>query len=75
MSSIKVGDLVKHSASDKPGLVVEMTQKKVWRTHLHGRKVQWDKIEPEPHAAVLWAHNSGPAEIPLQDLEVVNEIS
>ena len=69
---MKVGDLVKHKeVVGEPGLVVGMSQKKVWRTHIHGKKVNWSKIDPEPHAVVLWSHNDGTVEIPVHDLEVV----
>jgi len=71
---VKVGDLVKHKQSaGEPGLVVEMTQKKVWRTHIHGKKVEWDKIDPEPHATVLWGHNDGAVGVPVVELEIINE--
>jgi len=71
---VKVGDLVRHKkANGEPGLVVEMTQKKVWRSHIHGKKVNWDKIDPEPHAVVLWSHNDGALQVPIHDLEVVND--
>jgi len=75
---MKVGDLVRYKAHDRgattaPGLVVHMTQKKVWRTHLQGPKVNWAQIDPEPHAGVLYAHNDDTIDIPVIDLEVVNE--
>ena len=70
---MKVGDLVSHRDADRTGLVVEMTQKKVWRTHLLGSRVDWDKVQPEPHAVVLWSHNDGTLEIPLEELESVDE--
>ena len=71
---MKVGDLVRHrDNSGEPGLVVELTQKKVWRTNLMGKRVEWDKVHPEPHAVVLWSHNDGTLEIPEEELEVVLE--
>ena len=70
--TIKVGDLVKHKeTAGEPGLVVDMAQKKVWRAHIHGKKVNWDKINPEPHAVVLWLHNAGALEVPVTELEVI----
>jgi hypothetical protein len=55
---MKVGDLVKlsssHGASFRPGLIVDLIEKKCWRTNIHGSKVDWNKIEPEPHAVVLF---------------------
>ena len=81
---MKVGDLVRYRSrelpdpkqqpkSRPPGLVVYMTQKKVWRTHTQGRRVDWDRIDPEPHAGVLYAHNDDTIDIPVIDLEVINE--
>ena len=75
---MKVGDLVSYKtrgrgASGSPGLVVYMTQKKVWRTHTRGRKVDWAQVDPEPHAGVLYAHNDDAIDIPVVDLEVINE--
>ena len=72
---MKVGDLVRSKRTrDNPrkaGLLVDIVEKKCWRTHELGRKVDWGKIEPEPHAVIL----VGEARLsfPLVDLEVVNE--
>ena len=58
---MKVGDLVRHkescAASDAVGLVVGHTEKKVWRSYLQGKKIDWDKVKAEPHVIVLFAHN------------------
>ena len=75
---MKVGDLVRYRTRDRDaakslGLVVYMTQKKVWRTHTQGRRVDWDRIDPEPHAGVLYAHNDDTIDIPVIDLEIINE--
>ena len=70
---MKVGDLVKAEYSDAVGIVVDIIQKKVWRTEKHGKNVDWAKIDPEPHAVILYSHNDGTVNIPLTDLEVVNE--
>ena len=67
---MKVGDLVKAQYSEAVGLVVDVIQKKVWRTHELGRKVNWELVEPEPHAVVLYSHNKGTVDIPIIDLEV-----
>ncbi len=68
---MKIGDLVKlsaaHGASSRAGLIVELVEKKCWRTQLRGNRVDWDKIEPEPHAVVLI--NGDKRTIPLTDLE------
>ena len=71
--SVKASDLVRAEYSEALGLVVDVIQKKVWRTHELGRKVNWDLVEPEPHAVVLYSHNEGTVDIPIIDLEVVSE--
>ena len=72
---MKVGDLVQlspsHGASFRAGLVVKLIEKKCWRTHILGHKIEWGKIDPEPHAIVLIEGDK--RTIPLTDLEVVNE--
>ena len=75
---MKVGDLVRHCTEhsrglleDAPvGLVVDIIQKKVWRTNLMGKRIEWGKVKPEPHAVVLYSHNNGTINIPVADLEV-----
>ena len=73
---MKAGNLVKHRMSDEPvtGVVVDIIQKKVWRTSVNGNKVDWTKVNPEPHAVVLFPHNSGTINIPTCELEVVSEV-
>ena len=72
---MEIGDLVKLSAlrraSFRAGLIVEFVDKKCWRTDVLGNRIDWDKIDPEPHAIVLI--NGDKRAIPLTDLEVVNE--
>jgi len=72
---VKIGDLVKlsavHGASFRAGLIVEFIEKKCWRTDVHGNRIDWNKIDPEPHAIVLIEGDK--RTIPLTDLEVVNE--
>ncbi len=55
---LKVGDLVKLKSmhrrqKQRVGLVVELLNKKCWRTSELGKAVNWNKIEPEPHAVIL----------------------
>ena len=77
---MKVGDLVRHFLSDRGhnlvgtrvGLVVDVIQKKHWRTKELGPKVNWDLVEPETHAVVLYPHKEA-VSIPILDLEVINE--
>jgi len=65
---IKVGDIVKNGTA--LGLVVDTVQKKAWRVHEKGVKINWDTTEPEPHAVVM--HDCGTQlTIPVIDLEVV----
>jgi hypothetical protein len=74
---VKVGDLVKLSssasgrASFRAGLIVEFIEKKCWRTEELGIKVDWSKIDPEPHAVVLI--NGDKRAIPVTDLEPIDE--
>lgn len=71
---MKVGDLVKLSAAHgvtKPALVVDLVDKKCWRTHTQGHRVNWDAIQPEPHAIVLI--DGSKRTIPVVDLELMNE--
>ena len=70
---MKVGDLVNHKQvnDSRAGLVVELIEKKCWRTDVFGTKIDWGKIEPEPHAVVLV--NGDKRTIPLTDLELLVE--
>tara|TARA_Y100001937_G_C6982574_1_gene268390 strand:+ start:68 stop:274 length:207 start_codon:yes stop_codon:yes gene_type:complete len=68
---MKIGDLVKADFSDAVGIVVDIINKKVWRVHDKGVKVNWDKVEPELHASVLYAHNCDTVNIPVAELEVI----
>ena len=48
---MKIGDLVKLSRNSnltpvQVGIVVELVEKKCWRTNVRGRKVDWSKIKP-----------------------------
>jgi hypothetical protein len=72
---VKVGDLVKlsssHGASFRAGLIVDLIEKKCWRTDVFGTKIDWGKIEPEPHAVVLI--NGDKRAIPITDLQPIDE--
>lgn len=75
---MKVGDLVRRApdvyrGGDRTGIVVEMIQKKCWRTNVQGKKIDWNAIDPEPHAVVLFSENSGTISIPVIELEVFDE--
>ena len=59
--------------SKRAGLVIDIVEKKVWRAGSMGKKVNWDAVDPEPHAVVLFPHNDGTINMPVVDLEVINE--
>ena len=72
---MKIGDLVKLKSmhrrqKQRVGLVVELLDKKCWRTFEMGNAVDWDRIEPEPHAVVLI--EGCKLTIPLTDLELID---
>ena len=75
---MKAGDMVRSVPdgvlinSHRVGIVVDIIQKKCWRTDTHGPHIDWRKIDPEPHAVVLFSHNSGTIEMPVVELEVVD---
>ncbi len=73
---MKIGDLVKLKSmhrrqAPRAGLIVDLIEKKCWRTDVFGNKVDWNKIDPEPHAVVLV--NGNKLTIPMIDLEVLDE--
>jgi len=72
---MKVGDLVKlsssHGASFRAGLIVDLIEKKCWRTDVFGNKIDWGKIDPEPHAVVLI--NGDKIAFPITDLVLIDE--
>ena len=71
---MKVGDLVKSKAimgePRKVGLVVDLVEKKCWRTDELGKAVNWNKVEPEPHAVILIGEDY--LTVPLTDLELLD---
>ena len=73
MLFVKIGDLVKLSNTDKTGVVIDVVQKKCWRTSEKGVSVDWSKVDPEPHAVVLF--NNKTMSVPFTNLEVVDEAS
>ena len=72
---MKIGDLVKSkSINGKPrkaGLIIDLVEKKCWRTHIRGQSVDWNKIDPEPHAVVLI--DGSRLTTPLTDIEPICE--
>ncbi len=71
---MKVGDLVKSKAiagrPRKAGLIVDLIEKKCWRTDVLGNKVNWNMVEPEPHAVILVGDKY--LTVPLTDLEPID---
>ncbi len=70
---MKASDLVQAKHSEAIGIVIDIVQKKCWRTSERGAGVDWNKVDPEPHAVVLFPHNEGTISIPVIDLEVFSE--
>ncbi len=72
---MKVGDLVRLktvSENQKPtrvGVLIDLIQKKCWRTQELGAEITWDDIEPETHGVVLYDDCS--LNIPIGDIEKV----
>ena len=70
-----IGDLVKLKAMNRRspvrvGLIVDLIEKKCWRTEVDGPRIDWDVIKPEPHAVV--SIKGSTLTIPVTDLEVIN---
>ncbi len=53
----------------RTGVVVEIIQKKCWRTHKMGKKINWDLIDPEPHGVVMFDEMI--QAIPETDLRII----
>jgi len=78
---MQIGDLVRSipecaEGTNSIGIVIEIIQKKVWRTNIQGKRVNWNEVDPEPHAVVLggWSNGgNGTISIPVVELEVVHE--
>jgi len=72
---VKVGDLVQSKKISgmprRAGLIIDIVEKKCWRTHELGKKVDWGRIEPEPHGVILVGDTK--LTIPLTDLELMSE--
>lgn len=72
---MKVGDLVKLKGmpgpmnSGKSGIIVKLFKKKCWRTQELGPNVNWDLVDPEPHAEVMI--NEDLMNFPVASLEAV----
>jgi hypothetical protein len=57
---------------DRWGLVVDVIQKKCWRTGELGPAIDWDLVEAEPHAVILFPWNDEPITMPTIELEVMD---
>ena len=71
---MKIGDLVKSKTVTgrprKAGLIVDLVEKKCWRTDEMGKRVNWNEIGSEPHAVVLIEGRK--LTVPLTDLELID---
>lgn len=71
---MKVGELVKLKGvigprnSGTAGIIVKLFKKKCWRTQELGPNVDWDLVDPEPHAEVMV--NESILNIPIAELEL-----
>ena len=73
---MKIGDLVMHKNVRRPasiGIIVDEIEKKVWRSSIQGKKIDWKSVDPEPHAVVLFPHNCTTVDIPTCDLEKLDD--
>jgi hypothetical protein len=74
---VKVGDLVRlkrvseKQKNTRAGIVVDIVQKKCWRTGERGTNVDWRKVDPELHAVVMYSDCR--LNIPAADLEVIDQ--
>ena len=72
-----VGDMVRSvnsgilTQSKRIGIIVDVIQKKCWRTEVHGPTIDWRKIDSEPHAIVMFNDNNDILTLPTIELEVV----
>jgi len=72
---MKVGDLVKMKRGySAPGVVLRVFMHKLWETDKMGKQINWDKIEKQPFAEVVWGDiPRGRSRVPQQDLKVISE--
>ena len=76
---MKVGDIVVRKydgwnaarTQSHSGMIVNIFEKKCWRTADLGNQINWEAVEPEPHAEVLIREDL--ISIPLVDLELLHE--
>tara|TARA_E500000331_G_C17099759_1_gene644820 strand:- start:335 stop:562 length:228 start_codon:yes stop_codon:yes gene_type:complete len=73
---MKIGNLVKllpmtRRTPKRVGVVLDLIDKKCWRTDVLGNKVDWNKVSPEPHAVVLV--DGRRLTLPLVNLEAIND--
>lgn len=71
---MKVGDVVKFKGDTgvtrpaKKGIIIELFEKKCWRTSELGPHIDWRKVDPEPHAKVMISDNV--ITMPLTNIEI-----
>lgn len=74
---MKIGSLVQYagkliSGPNDIGIVVDLIEKKCWRTSVDGVEVDWSAVEPEPHAVVMYS-DVRTVTIPAIELKAINE--
>ena len=74
---MKIGSLVQYagkliSGPNDIGIVVDLIEKKCWRTSFNGPTVDWSAVEPEPHAVVMYS-DERTVTIPAIELREINE--
>ena len=74
---MKIGSLVQYagtvtSGPNDIGIVIDLINKKCWRTSVYGPEVNWSIVEPEPHAIVMYS-DERTVTIPAIELKAINE--
>ena len=70
--TMKTGDLVRSVISGRLGVVARVFMHKLWETDTMGKKVDWNKVQPQPFAEVVWASGDATTKkVPQKALEVV----
>jgi len=74
---MKIGSLVQYagkvvSGPNDIGIVIDLIDKKCWRTSVNGPGVNWSIVEPEPHAIVMYS-DERTVTIPAIELRAISE--
>ena len=79
---MQVGDLVRHAhngtkKANRLGVVMRVFMHKLWETDTMGKKVDWNKVQMQPFAEVMWNDGNqgrGTSRLPQKALVVVCEV-